>query len=226
MKVGTDGTLLGAWCPIEDAPWKTTDELKVLDVGTGSGLIALMLAQRLAGTRYQIHAIDLMAEAVEQAEENFRLSPWGEHLTAEVADFTTMPLEARYHLIVSNPPYFVDSLKNPDVGRQTARHTLTLSFPTLIAHAASMLLPGGRLALILPGETEEQITQLARQSGLTPIYITRVRTKAGKPVRRVLLCYEKTDTAALPTINELCLMESDGQPRSRAYAALCSAFYL
>ena len=115
MKVGTDGVLLGCWCP---TPHLTFDigHLRILDIGTGSGLIALMLAQRC--TDAHIDAIDIDAEAAAQAAENFASSPWSERLHAHHCSLQEWRPEEKYHLIVSNPPYFQNSLKNPDKGRE------------------------------------------------------------------------------------------------------------
>ena len=117
MKVGTDGVLLGCWTDVPAAG-------SVLDIGTGSGLIALMIAQR---TNAQIDAIDIASDAYEQACINFAQSPWNERLKAYIASIQEWQHEALYDLIISNPPYFNNSLKNPDKGRELARHTDSLS---------------------------------------------------------------------------------------------------
>ena len=159
MKVGTDGVLLGAWAPVP-AVCTQPSACKILDIGTGSGLIALMLAQRCP--QAQIDAIDIDQQACEQAAANFAASPWAERLHA-----THCPLQqlannslsaegglssvnaavnqpkAVYNLILSNPPYFVDSLKNPDAARCTARHNDTLPFGELIACSTRLLAPNG-----------------------------------------------------------------------------------
>ena len=133
MKVGTDGVLLGAWCPVSSQ----ASSFKVLDVGTGSGLIALMLAQRLPEAK--ITAIDIDAGAVEQAAYNFGMSPWADRLNCQQISLQDLEGEGVYDLIVSNPPYFQDSLKNPDSQRAIARHTDTLSYDELLKHSARLL---------------------------------------------------------------------------------------
>lgn len=223
MKVGTDGTLLGAWCPLPEGTQK------VLDIGTGSGLIAMMVAQRITAEGqedFSIEAIDIVPEAVAQAKANFEACPWSTHLTAYQQDIRLMEGCKTYDLIVSNPPYFQDSLKNPDAGRMMARHTDTLAYEELTETAARLLRDNGQLAVILPAEAEEVFLRLGKGAGLTPLQITRVRTKAGKPCKRVMLCLTRSDEAVGSIENELCLMASDGQPRSRAYQDLCKAFYL
>lgn len=223
MKVGTDGTLLGAWCPLPETVQH------ILDVGTGSGLIAMMIAQRISADskeHFAIDAIDIVPEAVAQAKANFEATPWSSHLTAYQQDIRQMVQNQQYDLVVSNPPYFQDSLKNPDAGRMTARHTDSLAYQELIEAAARLLRPNGCLAVILPAEAEAVFLRLGQEAGLTPLQITRVRTKAGKPCKRVMLCLLQGISSTPCIENELCLMASDGQPRSRAYQDLCKAFYL
>ena len=132
MKVGTDGVLLGAWCPLDRFTDRIQNtEYRFLDVGTGSGLIARMLMQRCPEA--QIEAIDIDEAAVEQARENgvnafcAKLQDW--------PNYQSSITNNKYDLIVSNPPYFQNSLKNPDKGRQTARHTYTLTYEELIHHS-------------------------------------------------------------------------------------------
>ena len=170
MKVGTDGVLLGAWAPLGS---------RILDVGTGSGLIARMLMQRCPEA--EVEGIDIDEAAVAQAKENgvrafqARLQDW----KSDIGNC--------YDLIVSNPPYFQNSLKNPDRGRELARHTDSLGYEELIAHSARLLKEEGQLALILPAEAEEEIRNLAARYSLFPTHITRVYSKETKPARRVIL---------------------------------------
>ena len=218
MKVGTDAVLLGCWCPIGAAR-------KILDIGTGSGVIALIAAQR--SPEAHIDAIDIDAEAVKQSHDNFRLSPWAERLTGRHISVQEWSAEqsATYDLIISNPPYFVDSQKNPDPGRQTARHTDTLSYEVLIASAARLLQPQGVLALILPAEAETQVIALARAEGLSPTRLTRVHSKPGKPANRILIALRKGASETMPTAETLYI-ESAHSPRSEEYAKLTRDFYL
>lgn len=216
MKVGTDGTLLGAWTPVSE------DVRRILDAGTGSGLIALMLAQRCPEA--DVTAIDVDAYAAKQAQENFASSPWSDRLQAQHSSL--QETEGCYDLVVSNPPYFTDSLRNPDAARRTARHTDTLSHRELLCHAARLLRAEGVLAIVLPAESEYMILSEAPQYGLTPYKITRVRTKEGKPIKRVLIALKKTSAPTSVEADELCLMGLDGAPRSEAYRTLCKDFYL
>ena len=214
MKVGTDGVLLGAWAPIH----LRLDDLRftILDVGTGSGLIARMLMQRCPEA--EVEGIDIDEAAVEQACENGVKA-----YCAKVQDW-----QGSYDLIVSNPPYFRNSLKNPDEGRKTARHTDTLSYEDLIRHSARLLKEGGQLAVILPAEEEEEVRSLAARYSLYCTRITRVYSKASKPARRVLLCFAKLkiEDLRLKIEEDPLILEDEKGGRSLPYQELCKEFYL
>ena len=206
MKVGTDGVLLGAWCPTGT---------RILDVGTGSGLIARMLMQRC--TEAEVEGIDIDEAAVEQACEN--------GVKAFVSSLQEW--QGTYDLVVSNPPYFQNSLKNPDKGRQTARHTDTLSYAELVKHSARLLKENGQLALILPAEVEAEVRQLAATEGLYLTRVTRVYSKESKPVRRVLMAFSRdTGTPGYRYTEDVLVLEDEKGGRSAAYSELCKEFYL
>ena len=230
MKVGTDGVLLGAWCPVDSRASsskssKSFNGYKVLDVGTGSGLIALMLAQRLPEA--QITAIDIDSGAVEQAKYNFSISPWGNRLDCLQTALQEVEGEAIYDLIISNPPYFQDSLKNPDSQRAMARHTDTLSYEELLKHSARLLTEEGIIALVLPIEAEQQIITLAKSLGLYPTHITHVYPKPGKAAKRLLIAFSPSPIAySLSPIAYSLTLESETAPRSEAYIELTKEFYL
>lgn len=208
MKVGTDGVLLGAWAPSGS---------RILDVGTGSGLIARMLMQRCPEA--EVEGIDIDEAAVAQAKENgvrafqARLQDW----KSNIGDC--------YDLIVSNPPYFQNSLKNPDRGRELARHTDSLGYEELIAHSARLLKEEGQLALILPAEAEEEIRNLAAPYSLFPTHITRVYSKETKPARRVILAFSRKNSI-VGLIEDSLVLENEKGGRSAAYSKLCEEFYL
>ena len=208
MKVGTDGVLLGAWAPSGS---------RILDVGTGSGLIARMLMQRCPEA--EVEGIDIDEAAVAQAKENgvrafqARLQDW----KSDIGDC--------YDLIVSNPPYFQNSLKNPDRGRELARHTDSLGYEELIAHSARLLKEEGQLALILPAEAEEEIRNLAARYSLFPTHITRVYSKETKPARRVILAFSRKNSI-VDLIEDSLVLEDEKGGRSAAYSKLCEEFYL
>ena len=208
MKVGTDGVLLGAWCP---------SSTRVLDVGTGCGLVALMVAQRCPEAH--VEGIDIDEAAVEQAKEN-----GVQAFHATLQEWQGGP----YDLIVSNPPYFQNSLKNPDKGRQTARHTDTLSYTELLQHSARLLSENGQLALILPAEAETEVRELAATFQLSLTHVTRVYSKESKPARRVLMAFVMTSCRQddFSILEDTLVLEDEKGGRSAAYSKLCEEFYL
>lgn len=217
MKVGTDGVLLGAWAPIAVSIQHSA--FSILDVGTGSGLIARILMQRCPEAH--IDAIDIDPDAAEQAKENgirafqARLQDW------------KLDIGHCYDLIVSNPPYFQNSLKNPDEGRKAARHTDTLSYAELIQHSARLLQEGGRLALILPAEAENEIRQLAAAADLFLTHVTRVYSKENKKPKRILLAFQlKIEDLRLKIEEDSLVLEDEKGGRSLPYQELCRDFYL
>ena len=215
MKVGTDGVLLGAWAPIH-LPFGHLP-FTILDVGTGSGLIARMLMQRCPEA--EVDGIDIDEAAVEQACENgvcafhAQLQNW----KLEIGNY--------YDLIVSNPPYFQNSLKNPDAGRMTARHTDTLSYKDLMHHCARLLKEDGQLALILPADAETAVRGLAAAERLSLTHVTRVYSKVGKAAKRVLLAFSHQLPVSSPLEDKLVLEDEKGG-RSEAYRQLTKDFYL
>lgn len=158
MKVGTDAVLLGAWVSTDHCT-------SILDIGTGTGIIALMLAQR---SMTDIDAIDIDADACRQAEENAASSPFAERIKVIHQSCAGFAAESRksYDLIVSNPPYFVNSLKCPDGKRTVARHTDSLPLAELVSASRSLLSPSGRIALVLPFEQLDELEAIARQNDL------------------------------------------------------------
>lgn len=220
MKVGTDGVLLGCWVRPTPSPFLKEGEYKILDVGTGSGLIARMLMQRCPEA--DVEGIDIDEAAVEQAKEN--------GVCAFYAQLQNWKLDIGncYDLIVSNPPYFQNSLKNPDKGRKLARHTDSLSYAELVRHSARLLKEGGQLALILPAETENEVRQVAAAENLFLTHITRVFSKENKPARRVLLCFAKLkiEDFNLEILEDTLVLEDEKGGRSLPYQHLCKDFYL
>ena len=216
MKVGTDGVLLGAWAPVE-AVSSQHSEFRILDVGTGSGLIARMLMQRCPEA--EVEGIDIDKAAVEQACEN--------GVCAFQAQLQNWKLEIGnyYDLIVSNPPYFQNSLKNPNAGRMTARHTDTLSYKDLMHHCARLLKEDGQLALILPADAETEVRGLAAAERLSLTHITRVYSKEGKAPKRVLLAFSHQLSVIRP-IEDTLVLEDEKGGRSAAYSNLTRDFYL
>lgn len=212
MKVGTDGVLLGAWFPISAG-------LSVLDIGTGTGLIALMAAQRCAGS---VTAVEIDAAAAEQANMNAGNSPWTDRIEvqcADIADFTG----GKYDRIVCNPPYFRDSLRCPDSGRNTARHNDFLSYETLVACAVRMLTDDGLLCVVLPYDSVETFAKCAVASGFEMCRRTDVVTVAGKAPKRSLVAFSRHCPYLEKNILEICGTDGEETPE---YVALVRDFYL
>lgn len=214
MKVGTDGVLLGAWTDVSNAR-------RILDIGTGTGLIALMVAQRTAEA--QITAIDIDTEAVNQARENVLSSPWKNRVGVMLQDVCTYTSDTGFDTIVSNPPYFIDSLKCPDSQRTTARHTDTLDAYRLLEKVADLLTPDGRFSLILPTDQTDELLRIAETQGLYPSRWTQVITRPGLPPKRSLVEFRKTHQNY--SVKEL-VVELDRHVYSEEYIALTREFYL
>lgn len=188
MKVGTDGVLLGAWAD-------TNEAVRILDVGTGTGLIALMAAQRSTAS---IDAIDIDEAACLQAEENVRHSPFAGRIRVLHASLETYRREAehRYDLIVSNPPYFTGSLKCPDRQRTLARHTDSLPLGELVRDSGALLAPKGRLALILPYDQKDGLLKYCAEAGLFVSKETVVIPLPGASPKRYLAELSRVPVAA------------------------------
>jgi tRNA1Val (adenine37-N6)-methyltransferase len=216
MKVGTDAVLLGAWCRVGPAK-------RILDIGTGSGVIALMLAQRSA-PEARIDAVEQSAADVAQAAENFRLSPWSNKLSTIHCAIQEYQTTQAYDLIVCNPPYFTRSLLPPETRRQEARHDSRLRRPELITAIVRLLHPEGCASLILPTTEASDFVNEAGSQGLYLTRVTQFRTRLIKPPERQLMEFKRTPSLA-PEANDLVLYEH-GDNRSLAYRELTAAFYL
>lgn len=214
MKVGTDGVLLGAWVQL-------LPNDNVLDVGTGTGLIAMMLAQRELNCN--IDAIEVEPECLQRAQYNFARTPWADRLQAFEADYNTWTDDKTYDLIVSNPPYFTNSTPSPEATRNRARHTDSLSLDVLIIKSASLLSDTGRMALVLPADSLDKVKIVAGESGLSIARLTRVKGNREAEVKRILIELSKQSVRLLE--EELVIEEARRQYTS-AYKALTKDFYL
>lgn len=210
MKVGTDGTLLGAWA---------RGGCSILDIGTGTGLIALMLAQRFPKSR--VIGIDIDSEAVEQARDNVAESPFHnvDIIEADVSDYR----DSVYEAIVSNPPYFEDSLECPDGQRTMARHTSALSYHNLMESAWQLLADGGELSLVIPFDCKTRLESEAALIGFFKSRECAVRTTPKKQPRRYLLAFRKHPVE--PELSE-GVIETAPNVRSAWYHELTKDFYL
>ena len=217
MKVGTDGVLLGAWTSVGDAA-------SILDVGTGTGLIALMLAQRT--TSAHITAIDIDGKAVEQATDNATQSPWSSRIEVAAADFNHFRVgeSSLFDLIVSNPPYFKQSLKPPTKSRSLARHDHMLSHDDLIEHSIRLLKNNGRLCVILPYVEGSVFIALAAAKGLFCTRKTNVYATPNAEVKRLLLEFSKVQAKMME--DNLVIEEGGRHAYSKEYLELTRAFYL
>lgn len=216
MKVGTDGTLLGAWATL---PSKG----RIIDIGTGTGLIAIMAAQRSANA--VISAIDIDEECVSQAQENVNKSPWSDRIEVIHSALQEFTPTHKFNCIISNPPYFVDSQLSPNAARSTARHTTTLSFDELVAGVTQLLSDEGRFALILPPPEMERFYSAAR-GRLFVVRECHVWSTPTSGVKRVMAELQ-AEPSAEPAITEKIVIEENGRHGySEEYKSLTRDFYL
>jgi len=214
MKVGTDGVLLGAWAPIDNAG-------RILDIGTGTGLIALMLAQR---SNAWIDAVEIDEMACEEAKFNFEQSAWSNRLHICHSDFLFFAdsLCESYDLIVSNPPFFINSLKTNNAALTVARHNDLLSFNQLISGAQKLLSEAGRLCVIIPFTSCVEFRETARLAGFCLRRQTSIIPKSGRDPKRVLL--EFTIQPGYPVEDELTVLDENGF-YTENYKTLTAPFY-
>ena len=213
MKVNTDGVLLGAAMTIPE------HAAAMLDIGTGTGTIALMAAQRHPVAT--IHAIDIDEASAREAAQNFKESPWSVRLTAFHSALADFHPKCRYDHIFSNPPYYDDSLLNPDAREGEARHSVSLSYRHILAFAADHLQPDGTLSLILPADTEKTLLRQAGSYGLFPFRLLRVRTTPRKKPSRLIAEFGFRKAA---TEEELLTIQESGK-YTREYISLTDDFY-
>lgn len=219
QKVGTDGVLLGAWTPLPQSVHH------LLDIGTGSGLIALMLAQRTQNSYVSIDAIDIDEQAVLQAANNFKNSLWHSHLNAYHASLQQFETITTYDVIVSNPPYFDNALKSKIHHRNLARHNDSLSLKDLFFHAVNRLNKDGIFSIIYPYNSLSLIMELALQCHIQPIAITNVKGNKETPYKRVLAAFVKNEIKVNLLEKELIIEESRNH-YTEAFKKITQDFYL
>ena len=216
MKVGTDGTLLGAWAL---AP---SGRCRILDIGTGTGLIALMMAQRFPES--SVLGIDIDPEAVAQATENVRLSPFSERIKILQENLMKFDDTDGFDAIVSNPPYFVDSLECPDDQRTMARHMVSLTYEGLIRQSFRLLNDDGCLSLVIPSESRPLIESAASLEGFFLSRVCLIKTTPRKQPKRQLIEFRKHSVKEL--IIEEGIIEDLPNVRSSWYQQLTKEFYI
>lgn len=215
MKIGTDGVLLGAWARVATCR-------SILDVGTGTGLIALMAAQR--NPEAHITAIDIDPAAASEARHNADCSMWGDRITTLRGDIRTYMSDSKFDHIVSNPPYFSDALRSPDAARSIARHTATLAFSELVDSAERLLADGGRLSVVLPTDGAAEFRRVA----FGRLWLSRqtdVASREGDAPKRVLMEFVRTSEPLMPRCDMLAIQAHDGSYTEK-YRRLTEDFYL
>lgn len=240
LKVGTDAVLLGSLMTVHPG------ERRLLDIGTGTGVVALMAAQRLAGSTIdataaqrlagstisatvdvgaaypEIIGIEIDGPSAEEARLNFEGSPWAGMLEARHCSLQDFRSPGEFDLIFSNPPYFDESLRNPDARESRARHTESLSYREVLAFAGEKLAPGGLVAMILPAESETAVRRCAAGFDLNLSRIVRIRTTLRKPPRRVVVEFSRLRGQIRE--EELTMQNQDGF--TEEYRRIAGAFLL
>jgi len=218
MKIGTDGVLLGAWCPIDNNPFS------VLDIGAGTGILSLMLAQRSHAK--QIDALEIDVDAYEQCVDNFEKSPWSDRLFcfhAGLDEFIAEP-EDEYDLIISNPPFYSENYKTSNFYRDLARFQDALPFEDLIEAVDLLLSENGIFAVIIPYKEEERFIDLCAEVELYPVKVTRVKGSNTTPIVRSLLAFKRYELSVL-TADEM-VIEINRHEYTDDYIQLTKEFYL
>ena len=216
MKVGTDGVLLGAWTPVKSS-------VRILDIGTGTGLVALMLAQRSTAS---ITALEIDEVAAAQATENINRSPWKNRIEVIQQDFKHYSSKngiSKFDTIVSNPPYFNASSKCSDEQRNKARHNDSLTYEELLAGVSGLLSQEGAFTIVIPMDVGEQIKTLAHKYGLYPSRQLFIITKPGGTPKRTLISFRFTKQTCE---TEELLTETSRHQYSEKYIELTQDFYL
>ena len=216
MKVGTDGVLLGAWADLQNAK-------KILDIGSGTGLLSLMAAQRSSAS---ITAIEIEENAYRQTVENFKNSVWNDRLNAINTSFQYFHTKTKNHYdhIICNPPFFENSQKNPDLNKTTARHNDKLPFDELLIGVKYILTKNGKFSVILPYETGLNFIEKAEKLSLFCIRFTEVKPNFAKPPKRILLEFSKIQSIIQK--NTITIEKEKRHDYTKEYIELTKDFYL
>jgi len=217
MKVGTDSVLLGGWTQCDN-------ESRILDIGTGSGILALMMAQRNANA--EIDAVEIDYDAAELAKSNVQLSPWFDRIRIFNSSLQEYSLENKhtYSLIISNPPFFTNSLKAPDKARNLARHNDSLSVKDLLEYTSELLAEKGKAAFIVPADAYEKWKNEAAKHHLFPKHLTWVKSSPTRVPHRAMVLFSRKKQNAIPE-DEICIYASE-KIHSQEYLEITRDFYL
>lgn len=216
MKVGTDAVLLGVVADVENAG-------KILEIGTGCGVIALIVAQR---SQARIDAIEIDEQSVIQARENAGNSPWKDRINiihCPLQNYARRTVE-KYDMVISNPPYFTHSLKSPFEKRNISRHDDELSFDDLIKGSSELMLPDASLWVILPLNQEREFMEKAIKSGLYIHSMMKINHKQGKKYQRIILQLRKSKAESV--VEKDLSMKNEDDSFSKGYVDLTNDFYL
>ncbi len=216
MKIGTDGCLLGAWADVANAE-------NILDIGTGSGIVAIMLAQR---SNSIIDAVEIDNSAYNQSCENFSKSPWAERLNVfniSIQEYVKSS-NKKYDLIVSCPPYFLNSMKAADKKRNLARHTDSLTFEELLFCSLKLLKPDGKFCVMIPFDLNKLFCNKALIEGYHVSKFTDVIPKAGKAPLRILLQMERAKKSIIN--DSITILDEEGKLYTDEYKKLTGEFYI
>jgi len=219
MKIGTDGVLLGAWTPIKE------DTKRILDIGTGTGVIAIMQAQRCPAAN--IIGVEIEEKSAQQAKENMSASPYSDRLSVHlgsIQDFA-QESEGNFDLIISNPPFFSGGTFSHNQERNDVRHTVKLPNGDLLRSAHKLLDKDGTFAVILPFIEGLRFKEMAIQYGLHACRITEVKPKADKPVERLLMTFTKSENESILE-DDLIIQHDARNDYTDEYISITKAFYL
>ncbi len=215
MKIGTDGVLLGAWADVSASR-------SILDIGTGTGLVALMSAQR--ATDATVCGVEIDHSAASEARLNVSRTPWHDRITITEADIRAYRPDVRYDHIVTNPPFFLSSLHSPDGARTVARHATTLTYDDIVDAAECLLTEGGRLSIVLPTDC----AALFRRVVFERLWLSRildVATREGEAPKRTLMEFVLQMEPIMPRHDNLVIHAADGSYTEK-YRCLTEEFYL
>lgn len=218
MKVCTDSCLFGAWTASH--PLSTKEHGQILDIGAGTGLLSLLMAQNLP---YRIDAIEIDHASAEQAKENIARSPWHERITVHRIALQDFVPDSRYHIIISNPPFYDGDLNSPSAAANRARHNVSLSFIELLNFISQHLEKDGSAFLLIPFRRREELLLLSQQNELNPVHITDVRNTANAVPFRSMVQLSKKNQEKFE--DDICIYNDD-RKYTEQFSTLLKPYYL